>query len=291
MVTKKRAVSFKDDDRLQHCSAISTMSLVQTKADPNAFTIPCTIGLLHLAKALCYLGASINLMLLFIYQRLGLGDPKPTAMRLLMANRIVKRPICVLHDLLMKVELFIFPATKQSSEIQSVSAITYRVENGSEVQIEERLGVEALAAVMMNFESDDIEEYDELDATVDRCEYRSKPKKLELDMKNRESPPARPSVEEAPKLELKALPLHLSYVFLGREDTLPIIIAADLNGRQVEALCVPKKGGITVVPNERNVLVPMRPVTGWRIALVSGQTHIQMDRAIFAQKSALPWRG
>uniref|UniRef100_M1D846 Integrase core domain containing protein n=1 Tax=Solanum tuberosum TaxID=4113 RepID=M1D846_SOLTU len=120
---------------------------------------------------------------------------------------------------------------KQSGELQSVSAITYRVESGSEVQIEERLGVEALAAVKMNFESDGIEEYDELVAALDRCEYRSKPKKLELDMKNRESPPARLSVEEAPKLELKDLPSHLRYVFLGRDETLTVIIAADLNGR------------------------------------------------------------
>ncbi|XP_049368963.1 uncharacterized protein LOC125833842 [Solanum verrucosum] len=30
--------------------------------------------------------------------------------------------------------------------------------------------------------------------------------------------------------------------------------------------CVPKKGGITVVPNEINELVPMWPVTGWRVS-------------------------
>uniref|UniRef100_M1DY48 Integrase core domain containing protein n=1 Tax=Solanum tuberosum TaxID=4113 RepID=M1DY48_SOLTU len=97
---------------------------------------------------------------------------------------------------------------KQSSELQSVSAITYRVESGSEVQIEEILGVDALAALMMNFESDVIKDYDELVAALDRCEICSKPKKLELVMKNCDSPPARPSVEEAPKLELKALPSH-----------------------------------------------------------------------------------
>uniref|UniRef100_M1D9P3 Integrase core domain containing protein n=1 Tax=Solanum tuberosum TaxID=4113 RepID=M1D9P3_SOLTU len=57
---------------------------------------------------------------------------------------------------------------KQSSELQSVYAITYRFESRSEVQIEERLGVEALAAVMMNFESNGIEEYDELVAALDR---------------------------------------------------------------------------------------------------------------------------
>ena len=38
-----------------------------------------------------------------------LGDPKPTAMRLLMADRKVKRPIGILHDVLVKVKSFIFP--------------------------------------------------------------------------------------------------------------------------------------------------------------------------------------
>ena len=93
MVIKKRSVSFEDDHRMQHCSAISTRSLVQKKKDLGASNIPCTIGLLHFAKALCDLGASINLMPLSIYKKLGLGDPKSTVMRLLMADRTVKRPI------------------------------------------------------------------------------------------------------------------------------------------------------------------------------------------------------
>ena len=57
LVTKKRSVTFEDDDRLQHCSAI-----VQNNEDSGAFTIPCTVGSLHFAKALCGLGESINLM-------------------------------------------------------------------------------------------------------------------------------------------------------------------------------------------------------------------------------------
>ena len=56
LVTKKRLVTFEDDDRMQHCSAIATRSLVQKKKDPGPFTIPCTIGLLHFVKALCELG-------------------------------------------------------------------------------------------------------------------------------------------------------------------------------------------------------------------------------------------
>ena len=89
-------------------SAIATRSLIQKKEDLGAFTIPCTVGSLHFAKALCDLGASINLMPLSIYKKLGLGDPKPTAMRLLMTDRTLKRPIGILHDVLVKVESFIF---------------------------------------------------------------------------------------------------------------------------------------------------------------------------------------
>ncbi|XP_049399831.1 uncharacterized protein LOC125863901 [Solanum stenotomum] len=240
MVTKQRAVSFQDNDRFQHCSAIATRSLVQEKEDPGAFTIPCTIGLLHFAKVLCDFGASINLMPLSIYKKLGLGDPKSIVIQFLMADRTVKRPIGVLNDLLVKVESFIFLA-----EIVILDC-----------EIEERLGVEALAAIMMNFESDGIKEYDELEAALDRCEYSSKLKKLELDMKNRESSPTKSFVEEAPKLELKALPLHLRYVFLGKDDTLLVIIAKNLNGRQEECLI--------------SVLKRFKRAIGWTIADIIG---------------------
>ncbi|XP_069147139.1 uncharacterized protein [Solanum lycopersicum] len=108
LVTKKRSVIFEDNDRLHHCSAIATRSLVQQKEDPGAFTIPCTVGSFHFAKALCDLGAIIKLMPLSINNKLGLWDPKPTAMRQLMADQTVKRPIGILHDVLVKVESFIF---------------------------------------------------------------------------------------------------------------------------------------------------------------------------------------
>lgn len=47
--------------------------------------------------------------------------------------------------------------------------ITNRIECGSEVQIEERLGVDAVSSVMINYQSDCIEDYDELVAALDRC--------------------------------------------------------------------------------------------------------------------------
>ena len=77
---------------------------------------------------------------------------------------------------------------KQSGEIQTVSAITNRVESVSEVQTEECLSVEALKAVIMNFDSDGIEDCNDLVDELERKEYQSKPKKLDSEMKHRESP-------------------------------------------------------------------------------------------------------
>ncbi|XP_047268370.1 uncharacterized protein LOC124898666 [Capsicum annuum] len=110
LVTKKRAVSYEPIDNIHHCSAISIKSLVQKKEDPGAFTIPYTIGSLDFSKALCDLGASIYLMPLDFYKKLGLGYPTPTNMRLLMADRLVKRPVGILYDVLVKVANFIFLA-------------------------------------------------------------------------------------------------------------------------------------------------------------------------------------
>ena len=63
--------------------------------------------------------------------------------------------------------------------IQMESAISYIVESLCEVKIEESLCVEALAAVIMNFESDGIELYRSLVAAVDRGDFCFKLMKLE----------------------------------------------------------------------------------------------------------------
>lgn len=46
----------------------------------------------------------------------------------------------------------------------------------------------------------------------------------------------KPSIEEPQDLELKTLPEHLEYAFLGEESTLPVIIATSLANKQKEKL-------------------------------------------------------
>ena len=85
--------------------------------DPGSFTIPCTIGNSIFEKTLCDLGASINLMPLSIFRRLGLGGARPTTVTLQLADMSLKHPRgggggggVVIEDVLVKVDKFIFPA-------------------------------------------------------------------------------------------------------------------------------------------------------------------------------------
>ncbi|XP_073017867.1 uncharacterized protein [Primulina eburnea] len=77
--------------------------------DPRSFLIPYMNGdVFH--KALRDLGASINLMPLSVFRKLGLGEPKTTRMSLQLANRSVKYPHGVIENVVVKVDKFIFPA-------------------------------------------------------------------------------------------------------------------------------------------------------------------------------------
>ena len=59
---KKRLSDLETVNLTEECSAILQRKLPQKLKDPSSFTIPCTIGNAIFERALCDLGASINLM-------------------------------------------------------------------------------------------------------------------------------------------------------------------------------------------------------------------------------------
>ena len=63
-------------------SAIIKRKLPEKLKDPGNFTIPYTIGQHTFGKALCDLGATINLMSLSIVKKLNLGKLTPTSLSL-----------------------------------------------------------------------------------------------------------------------------------------------------------------------------------------------------------------
>ena len=107
---KRRLTDFETVNLTEECSAILQRKLLQNLKDPGSFTIPCTIGNAIFERALCDLGASINLMPLSIFKHLGLGEAFPTTVTLQLADRSLKHPRGVIEDVLVKVDKFIFPA-------------------------------------------------------------------------------------------------------------------------------------------------------------------------------------
>nr|GEW73724.1 reverse transcriptase domain-containing protein [Tanacetum cinerariifolium] len=76
--------------------------------DPGKFLIPCGFSELK-CKALANLGASINLMPLSVWKKLGLRDLIPTRMTLELANRAICTPDGIARDVFIPVGKFTFP--------------------------------------------------------------------------------------------------------------------------------------------------------------------------------------
>ncbi|XP_016440992.1 uncharacterized protein LOC107766681 [Nicotiana tabacum] len=110
LITKNKTNKNEVVNVTHRVSFIIATTTVQKKEDPRAFTIPCTIGLHDFARAVCDNGASITLMNLAIHKKAGLVMPRPTSMRLQMADCSIKRPVGIVDDVLVKVVKFLLPA-------------------------------------------------------------------------------------------------------------------------------------------------------------------------------------
>ncbi|MCI25687.1 hypothetical protein A2U01_0046878 [Trifolium medium] len=81
-----------------------------TNMPSSCFTFPCSIGNLHVGKALCDLGSSVNLMPLSMMRRIPGAVAKPTKMQLSFADSSITYPHGILHDVLVRCAEFVFSA-------------------------------------------------------------------------------------------------------------------------------------------------------------------------------------
>ncbi|XP_049359553.1 uncharacterized protein LOC125824249 [Solanum verrucosum] len=133
------------------------------------------------------------------------------------------------HD---KVEVFdVYRALKLPSSYEELSAITV-----VDHLVESQLVVpdDPLERVLVGHEVDGDTEPQDIEtclnlALVETHKRRVEPLDREL------GPPPKSSIEESPKLELKTLPAHLRYAFLGANETLHVILSAELSEIQVDA--------------------------------------------------------
>ncbi|XP_070008507.1 uncharacterized protein [Nicotiana sylvestris] len=171
-----------------------------------------------------------------------------------LADRSIAYQEGLIEDVLLKIGKFIFPADFIILDFEAdekVSIILGRpllatgdaiikVREGKmimRVDNEEVVFNDSFEKAIVLFESLEInDEVEEMKHILNAsCEYMKGLNPFEpLNRPN--GPPPKPSIEEAPKLELKHLPSHLHYAYLGSSDTLPIIISSDLSELQEEKL-------------------------------------------------------
>ncbi|XP_074297822.1 uncharacterized protein LOC141628603 [Silene latifolia] len=241
----------------EHVSAIFQRKLPPKCSDPGMFTIPCTIGNTKIQKAMLDLGASINVMPYSLYESMKPGPLHDTSVVIQLADRSNVYPKGIVEDVLVLVDNLIFLADfyvldmehdKHATPILlgrpflKTASTKIDVYSGS-------MTMESNAQNFFNLDGDD---------------------ELQVALEN--------SVDgqEAPVVELKALPEHLKYIFLGERETLPVIISSKLTEEQEARF--------------KDVLVQNKLAIGWTIADIKGISPRTCMHWILLEDDAKPVR-
>nr|GEV08984.1 reverse transcriptase domain-containing protein [Tanacetum cinerariifolium] len=102
----------------ENCSAVILKKLPEKLRDPGKFLIPCCYHKLKY-KALADLDASINLMPLSVWKKLGLSELISTRVTLELANRAIFTPAGIARDVFISVGKFTFLANFVSVDYES----------------------------------------------------------------------------------------------------------------------------------------------------------------------------
>ncbi|GKA13874.1 reverse transcriptase domain-containing protein [Tanacetum coccineum] len=106
---KEKLLELENTPLNENCSAVILKRLPEKLGDPGKFHILCGFSELKF-KALIDLGASINLMPLSVWKKLGLPELISTRMTLELANREICTPVGIARDVFVSVGRFTFPA-------------------------------------------------------------------------------------------------------------------------------------------------------------------------------------
>ncbi|CAN6570907.1 unnamed protein product [Malus baccata var. baccata] len=280
----------------ENVSAVLQRKLPPKLKDPGSFSINITIGDKKVEKAMLDLGASINLMPYSVYLQLGLGELKATTISLQLADRSVKYPRGIVEDILVQIDKLILPADFVVLDMEeapihdrelpillgrpfmATAKTIIDVQNGlltmtvlgETVQFKV---FEALSHPSSSLECYAIDVLDSLVFSKFLQAQSNEPLQTVLSQSQDEFDEEDELMEEvaalealapyplnvsplAPKLELKPLPPHLKYAYLAEFETLPVIIASDLNPNEEDKLM--------------RVLKESKSAIGWSIADIKG---------------------
>ncbi|KAJ9173785.1 hypothetical protein P3X46_016889 [Hevea brasiliensis] len=221
----------------EECSAILQRKLPPKLKDPGSFSIPCHIGESCSTKALCDLGASVSLMPLSIYEKLNMGDLKPTHISLQLADRTIKYPEGILENV----------PLKEDSNIPIILGRPFLATAGALIDVKGekltlRVGEEQL---IFNINNTMKKHHSEADTYYDNPHVAAYTQHLEgsppfisapvFQLTQKEKAEFKQSSfkeEDAPKVELKQLPSHCMN-FLALITLIQRIVNANLSTLEV----------------------------------------------------------
>nr|GFB05222.1 reverse transcriptase domain-containing protein [Tanacetum cinerariifolium] len=338
----------------ENCSAVVLKKLPEKLGDPGRFLIPCDFSEFNNCLALADLGASINLMPLSIWKKPRLPTLNDTKM--------VDLIDATCEEYSQEVLGFADVVSDEVSTPYYEPIVSNSSQNLTPFNESDFLLMEEADTFIAIHDEPILLEFNatyydpEGDILILEALLNNDPKppsnqkdyfsSVRKDLKVVE-PKNQSSDDVPPEVELKELPPHLEYAYLGENEKWPVIIAKDLNVNEKTALinvlksrrkaiawkltdirgidpefysqkilleedfspkvqsqrmvnpkihnvfkkevkklldaglifpisdspwvshvhCVPKKGGMTVIKNDENELVPTRLVTGWRVCI------------------------
>ncbi|RVW56467.1 Retrovirus-related Pol polyprotein from transposon 17.6 [Vitis vinifera] len=231
-------------------------------------TISVNIGGTHVEKALLDLGASVNLLPYSVYKQLGLGELKPTAITLSLADR---NGVMQLTFGNMTLELNIFHLCKrhlhpeEEEGLEEVCLINTLVEEHCDKNLEKSLN-ESLGVL----EEGLLEPSDVL-AII--SPWRRREESLPLFNKEDSQGAAR---EDPPKLVLKPLPVDLKYAYLEEDEKCLVVVSSTLTSDQEDSLL--------------GVLRKCKKVIGLQISDLKGISPLVCTHHIYMEEDAKPVR-
>ncbi|GJT55690.1 reverse transcriptase domain-containing protein [Tanacetum coccineum] len=259
----------------ENCSAVILNKLPKKLGDPGRFLIPCEFTGITTCNALADLGASINLMPYSVWKDLALPELTPTCMTLELADRSITEPIVI--SLNGRSNSFL--ALEDDPTISEVNQ-PYQDPEGD---------ILILEAILNSEPPPPLPNHEQYMPGVRKELKLCEAKTVESSLMN---------LRASHRLKLSDIkgvsPEFCTHKILMEEDYEPSVQSQrrvnpkihDVIKKEVEKLldagliypisdspwvspvhCVPKKGGMTVITNDENELIPTRLVTGWRVCI------------------------
>ncbi|XP_058780858.1 uncharacterized protein LOC131654950 [Vicia villosa] len=118
VIAKKKPTGDEQKGVTEKCGRISPERRIPIKKkDPGAVAIPCTINDINFPKVLIDSGASVSLMPLSIFKKLGIGTVRKKGTKLKFAEHTIKQAYGVAEDVLVEIDIFIFPVDFEIMDI------------------------------------------------------------------------------------------------------------------------------------------------------------------------------